>query len=280
MYVCWWEAAIKKACRKLRIRLDTSLPGLPRNNSLIERCNQDVTNAARAALLTAGLPACFWEFAAPHVCMMDNTVGWDKSPYALTHGTPFNGHRLPLGCLVRFLPASTKDSHDKIKWDSEGQYGIFAGYKMKSGCKWSGSYLVWHIDEFKDVCLARDAHSLEGSLHTPHTTDTIWVKDGHDEFPLKDRYDKTNSTVEGREEARRVYHDDSLVPPDLPRADAEAGGPAGGDVTSGGGPPSGVVHGGSSSSTGAIGPGGTPSGDVTAGGDPKVKGPPGSLHNL
>ena len=51
--------SIAKACRKLRIRMDTSLPGLPRNNSVVERCNQTVTNDTRAALVTAGLPACF-----------------------------------------------------------------------------------------------------------------------------------------------------------------------------------------------------------------------------
>ena len=181
---------------------------------MIERCNQDVTMMTRAALTTAGMPSCFWEFAAPHQCFMDNTEGWDKSSYFLTHGVPFEGHRLPFGCKVRFFPANTKKSHEDLKWDSEGQIGVFAGYDLHSGHKWSGSYLVWHLDEFRNVCLARDAHSLEGGLCNPHVTDTIWVVEGPDEFPLKAKYDRTNGTIEGREEAQRAYADDSLVPPD------------------------------------------------------------------
>ena len=107
--------------RKLRLRMDKSLPGLPRNNSAIERTNQDVTYMTRAALANAGLPACFWEFASAHMCFLDNTEGWDKSAYALTHGKPYEGLRLPFGCRVRFIPANTKDSHEGIKWDAEGQ---------------------------------------------------------------------------------------------------------------------------------------------------------------
>ena len=88
---------------------------------------------SRAAMFQAGLPACFWEFAARHVCLMDNISGGKESPYCLTYGTELPGVALPFGCLVTFFPAATKKSHKKLKWDSSGQWGVLAGYEMHGG---------------------------------------------------------------------------------------------------------------------------------------------------
>ena len=201
--------------------MDRSIPKLPKNNALIERCNQQVLRASRAALVTAGLPACFWEWAAPHACVMKNLklLPDGESPYFKTHKEEFDGMRLPFGVRVRFYPSGTKKSTSNLRWDASGQYGVFAGYEMGPGYKWTGKYLVWHIDEFVGVVLARDAHSLEGGLRKPHVTDTIWMAEGPDIFPLKAEYDRINGTLEGRSEARAKYHDDSPLPADHVPAD-------------------------------------------------------------
>ena len=65
---------IKSACDDLRIPLENSLPGVPQTNSIAERTNQDVTGMTRTALVAAGIPACFWPYAAPAVFCLIKTV--------------------------------------------------------------------------------------------------------------------------------------------------------------------------------------------------------------
>ena len=49
-----------KACRELKITLDTSVPGRKVTNSLAERNIQFLVTATTTCLLEAGLPACYW----------------------------------------------------------------------------------------------------------------------------------------------------------------------------------------------------------------------------
>ena len=56
-------AEFDAAMAQLRIPIDHSLPGLPKNNSLAERTNQEVVNTVATSLLHAGLPAQYWHFA-------------------------------------------------------------------------------------------------------------------------------------------------------------------------------------------------------------------------
>ena len=55
------------AMAQLRIPVDHSLPGHPKNNSLAERTNQVVINTVATALLHAGLPAQYWPLS-PQLC--------------------------------------------------------------------------------------------------------------------------------------------------------------------------------------------------------------------
>ena len=64
---------IKKASKDLQILPQTSQPGMPANNAVAERTNQDILGGVRTNLEQAGLPACFWPYAAEHYCVMDNT---------------------------------------------------------------------------------------------------------------------------------------------------------------------------------------------------------------
>ena len=55
--------------------------------------------------------------------------------------------RLPFGCAIRFLPNKTKKQKQdgkvvykdkQAKWDARSRLGVFVGYDMKPGYKWSG----------------------------------------------------------------------------------------------------------------------------------------------
>ena len=83
--------------------------GTAHNNGIIERAKQDIKIGTSACLIQAGLPGQFWTFAAPCYCLLVNTdaqrgqARWHKAL-----GEDFDGVRLPLGCKVSYLPASTK----------------------------------------------------------------------------------------------------------------------------------------------------------------------------
>ncbi len=61
-----------EVCRLDRIVPETSQPGVPQTNGIIERTNQDIVVGSRALLAQAGMPACLWIFAAPCDCLQDN----------------------------------------------------------------------------------------------------------------------------------------------------------------------------------------------------------------
>ena len=75
--------SIVKACRIERINLEESQPGVPQSNGVIERANGDIVSGTRALMMQAGLPDCFWRFAASCYCHHENiTVDTDgESPY-------------------------------------------------------------------------------------------------------------------------------------------------------------------------------------------------------
>ena len=98
-------------------------------------------------MLAAGLPTAFWVFAAETYGFLKNiTDGADgESAWEKTHGSKFKGLRIPFGSKVYFLPSPTKNT-DMAKMEPNAQMGIFAGYALAPGCKWTGDYLVWLLD--------------------------------------------------------------------------------------------------------------------------------------
>ena len=146
---------IERALRDRHIVSDTNQPGVPQHNAIAERIVQYVLEGTRTALLRAGLPPCFWEYAIQHYCMMENvlpgrrlvvvdgqrTIQWEK-----THGEPFYGELIPIGAKFFIKPSETKgDSTSKMEPTSI--IGVFAGYELVPGCRWSGMYMVWSLEE-------------------------------------------------------------------------------------------------------------------------------------
>ena len=78
---------IGKALKELKIMPHNSQPGVPQTNAVIERLNQDILDGTRTSLVRAGLPACFWPFAAERYCLQENVhTGVDGgSPWCKTH---------------------------------------------------------------------------------------------------------------------------------------------------------------------------------------------------
>ena len=75
------------------------------------------------------------------------------------------------------------------------------GYRLKPGCRWSGECLVVVINRFLGVSLNTTA-DVSYSWIAPYITKLVECT--APSFPLKERYDYLNCTLEGLEEPRRA----------------------------------------------------------------------------
>ena len=148
------------AMSELRIPLDHSLPGMPNNNSLTERTNQEVINTVSTAMLHAGLPAQYWNFAlncVTHNLNIEDVEGDGDSVWKRMTGDDFKGKAIPFGAKVFFKPTDTRDKTYDHKFDPKGIPGIFAGCVVTTGQSWSRKCRVWDMKEFANVNLSMDA---------------------------------------------------------------------------------------------------------------------------
>nr|GEX26392.1 putative ribonuclease H-like domain-containing protein [Tanacetum cinerariifolium] len=90
------------------IKREFSVPRTPQQNSIAERKNRTLIEAARTMLADSLLPIPFWAEAVNTACYVQNRVlvtkPHNKTPYELFHGrTPSIGFMRPFGCLVTIL---------------------------------------------------------------------------------------------------------------------------------------------------------------------------------
>ena len=100
-----------------------------------------------------------------------------KTAYQLRHDAEFGGQLLPFGCLVHYHPSSVRERDARPKFGSRMTEGIFVGYQINSGGKWSGDYKVIDVKMFRD----RPEHR---AVHV-HTIKEIFAP-GPAEFPVKE----------------------------------------------------------------------------------------------
>ena len=76
--------------------------------------------------------------------------------------------------------------------------GIFVGYKLRPGCEFKGEDLVYSLDAFTGVDLQAEAPAVPA--YEPHVTNhAVWM-DSPPFFPLKQKYEIFNRTIEGLDE--------------------------------------------------------------------------------
>ncbi len=179
-----------KACKELKIALDTSVPGRKVTNSLAERNIQFLIGATATCLLEAGLPACYWQFAVTCVSHSLNIEDLDEgSAWQKMHKEKFKGPKIPLGAKVIFKPSDARPREQDTKFDPKG-------YVIESGNKWSRRMLVWNLQDFAKANLAYDCEKIPMSLQRPHVTERVELELPVT-FPLKNEYEKLNGTIEG-----------------------------------------------------------------------------------
>ena len=159
LFYCDNSDELRKAGEELRFTTEFSQPGVPQTNGIAERNNRDILSGTRTALISAGLPACFWPYASQcytmnRNCLVDASTG--TSPWSVTHGgETLDGKLFPFGRGVWFTPSPSK--YTPGKWDGRAQWGIFAGYRLSPGCQSRGDYLVWDLDQLISIDFSSDA---------------------------------------------------------------------------------------------------------------------------
>ena len=146
---------LRKAARWLGWNHAKAQQGLPRTNPTAEGQILRVTRGVRKVLAAAGLPQCFWPYAARYWCFaanIDSSTGDSAWNRRHQKGQVEAEHPdikiIPFGARVRYKPQPSYSKYYRSKFDPEGRVGIFMGYELQPGGTWSGDYLVADISDF------------------------------------------------------------------------------------------------------------------------------------
>ncbi len=143
------------ACRAEGIRRDQADPNRHETHGVIERANRTVIEGARTCLYQSGLQCKYWKFALQCFCLLYDFAHKDAkkgtNPHVERHGKAFGGKLLPFGCHVRYLPNSSRELKKRDKLDASLRDGIFLGYRMHTGGRWTGQYYVVDYDRLLET---------------------------------------------------------------------------------------------------------------------------------
>ena len=146
------SAELIAAARALGWKHDTATPQRPQTNGVAERAVRRVLEGTRSILLASGLPHRWWSEACRCFCFLrnihDEAFG-TNTPYWLRFEIYYTGFKIPFGALVDYKPSSKREASDVKKFDSRTLPGIFIGYHVHCGGKWSGDYLVLDVAAYK-----------------------------------------------------------------------------------------------------------------------------------
>ncbi|GKB50851.1 putative ribonuclease H-like domain-containing protein, partial [Tanacetum coccineum] len=120
-------------CKKKGIKKEFSVARTLQQNSVAERRNRTLIEAARTMLADSKLPTTFWAEAVNTACYVQNRVlvvkPHNKTPYELFRGrTPVLSFMGPFGCHVTIL----NTLYYLGKFEGKSDEGFFVGYSLNS----------------------------------------------------------------------------------------------------------------------------------------------------
>ena len=138
---------IKSAVEWLGWPFDPATPGRPSTNGIAEGKVKRVLNGTRTTIYQSGLAERWWSYACRHFCLADNIYSgaWEKR-----FNKKFGGPIIPFGAIIDFRPCPTRAIYKPIgKFQTKAVPGIFLGYHLGPGGKWSKDYYVAEISAFQ-----------------------------------------------------------------------------------------------------------------------------------
>ena len=208
----------EQVSRDLGWPFTSALPDDPAGNGIAENKVKKVLGGTRAALNTAGMIAKWWPYGCKHYCHAENIAIKDGDSAWNRRGKKghFKGLSIPFGCLIDYLPTSqarhnqerrrkpkakakpgeegdkevkppaSEDPDLIAKFDPKMVPGIFLGYDIQDGHRWSGGYLVASLSDFRK----------KRKKPRIRIVSTVYINEEEGYvFPLKPIYDMEKRTV-------------------------------------------------------------------------------------
>jgi hypothetical protein len=132
---------------------DTATTGRSESNGVAERAVEDVKQGTTSSLLQGGMFPEHWPTASEHYCHSNNITPDENgvTPWALHHTLgDFPGLHIPYCAKIYFYPVPAK-AKALPRHQENAIPGLFVGWKLGSGGKWNGEYIVFDyskIDKF------------------------------------------------------------------------------------------------------------------------------------
>ncbi|MCP4194819.1 MAG: hypothetical protein GY768_29810, partial [Planctomycetaceae bacterium] len=128
-----------------------------------------------------------------HFCIANNLtrpVRDGCTAWQLRQGSEFPGQLLPFGCLVDFKPTTKRIIDGQEKFAPKSVPGLFVGYFMLPGGRWSGDYLVIELKAMAEATNEKYV-GIQRIKEIYRDPKTPFV------FPMKERYERKTRTIEG-----------------------------------------------------------------------------------
>lgn len=173
---------LESAAKKINWRHNQATPNRPQTNGVAERAVRRVLDGTRTYLFESGLSHDWWREASRFYCFLRNIhdlVGEDKkTPHLFRFKHEFLGMKLPFGCEVCYKPGAKKEVNELMKFGERTMQGIFMGYHLHAGGKWSGEYLVVDVNAFTTAASSADIYVHRVKEVVPKTPICFPVKEG------------------------------------------------------------------------------------------------------
>ena len=144
--------------------------------------------AQRVRFNKVGLAEVWWPEVMMCYCILRNIVDvleGGKTAYEKRFGEPFKGPRIPCGAEIKYVPSYKKDKDRCHQLGTKTLSGIFLGYKMHAGGKWSNELIILDWEQLNSANTRGEVHKKTLLWRSDKDCEVWPVKvDGEFQFPL------------------------------------------------------------------------------------------------
>ena len=101
------------------------------------------------------MPYKYWPHALRCFCLLYSFAHVDARKGTVSHverhAHKFSGKEIPFGSKIRYLPSAEREVEKREKLQASLRTGIFVGYRMHTGGKWTSQYMVVDSEAYGEI---------------------------------------------------------------------------------------------------------------------------------